>query len=264
MADILEKIIATKRDEIAESRKRISEATLLENGKERKSRDIRNFAMALRNKNAEGMSGVIAEVKKASPSKGLIRPDFFPDQIAASYEKGGAACLSVLTDRQYFQGCPEFLEQARAACSLPVLRKDFIVDPYQVYEAAAMGADAILLIAAVLETAQMKELASLAKQFHMDVLVESHTEEDVEKALQLQGALIGINNRNLRNFTVDLKTTQKLLKGIPDDRTIVTESGIRTKDDVRFIRSLGVNCFLVGEAFMREEHPGQKLRELFF
>lgn len=204
------------------------------------------------------------EVKKASPSKGLIRPDFFPAQIAASYEKGGAACLSVLTDRQYFQGCPEFLEQARAACSLPVLRKDFIVDPYQVYEAAAMGADAILLIAAVLDAQKLQELASLAKDFHMDVLVESHTEEDVEKALQLQGALIGINNRNLRNFTVDLKTTQELLKGIPDDRTIVTESGIRTKDDVQFIRSLDVNCFLVGEAFMREEHPGQKLRELFF
>lgn len=156
------------------------------------------------------------------------------------------------------------LEQARAACSLPVLRKDFIVDPYQVYEAAAMGADAILLIAAVLDAQKLQELASLAKDFHMDVLVESHTEEDVEKALQLQGALIGINNRNLRNFTVDLKTTQELLKGIPDDRTIVTESGIRTKDDVQFIRSLDVNCFLVGEAFMREEHPGQKLRELFF
>lgn len=264
MTDILEKIIATKRDEIAESRSRVSEATLLEKAKERKSGDIRDFAKALRNKNVERLSGVIAEVKKASPSKGLIRPDFFPAQIAASYERGGAACLSVLTDRQYFQGCPEFLEEARAACNLPVLRKDFIVEPYQVYEAAAMGADAILLIAAVLDASQMKELASLAKQFSMDVLVESHTEEDVEKALQIQDALIGINNRNLRNFTVDLKTTQKLLEGIPNDRTIVTESGIRTKDDVEFIRSLGVNCFLVGEAFMREEFPGQKLRELFF
>lgn len=263
MADILEKIIATKRDEIAESRQCISEAVLLEKAKERKSCDKRDFAKALRNKNSEGLSGVIAEVKKASPSKGLIRPDFHPALIAASYEKGGAACLSVLTDRQYFQGCPEYLEAARAACTLPVLRKDFIVDPYQVYEAGAMGADAILLIAAVLDASQMKCLASLAKQFHMDVLVESHTEEDVEKALQIPDALIGINNRNLRNFTVDLHTTEKLLKGIPGDRTIVTESGIRTKDDVQFIRSLGVNCFLVGEAFMREEHPGQKLRELF-
>ncbi len=264
MTDILEKIISTKRDEIAESRSRVSEATLFEKAKERKSSDLRDFRKALRNKNVEGLSGVIAEVKKASPSKGLIRPGFFPAQIAASYERGGAACLSVLTDRQYFQGCPEFLEEARAACTLPILRKDFIVDPYQVYEAAAMGADAILLIAAVLNALQIKELASLAKQFHMDVLVESHTEEDVEKALQIREALIGINNRNLRDFTVDLKTTQKLLEGIPSDRVIVTESGIRTKDDVEFIRSLGVNCFLVGEAFMREELPGHKLRELFF
>jgi len=207
---------------------------------------------------------VIAEIKKASPSKGLLREDFHPADIAKSYEEGGAACLSVLTDADFFQGHEDYLKQARAACSLPVIRKDFIIDPYQVYEARAMGADCILLIVAALGDVMLLELSQLADQLGMDVLVEVHDAQELQRALSLPLKLIGINNRNLRSFDTSLQTTIDLLADIGDDRIVVTESGIHSVDDVKLMRDHKVNAFLVGEAFMRADDPGQQLKSLFF
>jgi indole-3-glycerol phosphate synthase len=211
-----------------------------------------------------GDTAIIAEIKKASPSKGVIRADFRPAEIAADYEKHGAACLSVLTDRQFFQGSEAYLREARAACSLPVLRKDFLVDNYQVYEARAMGADAILLIVAALSLAQMREMEAIAHGLGMAVLVESHDAAELDVALQLTTPLLGINNRNLRTFEVSLDTTLSQLGRIPSDRIVVTESGIVTRDDVELLRDRGVHAFLVGEAFMRAASPGAELARLFF
>lgn len=223
----------------------------------------RGFVAAMERKIAAGEAAVIAEIKKASPSKGVIREDFLPAEIATSYEKGGAACLSVLTDVDFFQGADAYLQQARNAVRLPVLRKDFTVDPYQVYEARAIGADCILLIAACLEDGQMRDLNGLATEIGLDVLVEVHDAEELERALVLPNRLIGINNRNLHTFDVQLETTFQLLDSIPDDRIVVTESGIHTTDDVAAMRGHDVHAFLVGEAFMREEEPGRRLLEMF-
>ncbi len=263
MTDILQKIIAVKKQEIALARAQIPESELRAIIKARNPEDRRSFKAALQKGVDRKSPSVIAEVKKASPSKGLIRPDFYPAEIAKSYEKAGAACLSVLTDEQFFQGSPLYLQEARAACSMPVLRKDFIVDEYQVLQAAAWGADAILLIAAELEIGRLQTLAALAQSLSLDVLVESHNKEELEKALQVPETIIGINNRNLRNFVVDLNTTVDLLGLIPSDRLVVTESGIRSAEDVRFMLDHNVYCFLVGEAFMREPDPGQALQKLF-
>jgi indole-3-glycerol phosphate synthase len=223
----------------------------------------RDFVGALRAKIAAGLPAVIAEVKKASPSKGILRPDFIPADIAQSYAEHGAACLSVLTDQQFFQGSIDYLKQARASCDLPVLRKDFMVDAYQVYEARAMGADCILLIAACLDDAQMKSLEALAMSLDMAVLVEVHDRAELERALQLKTPLLGINNRNLKTFEVSLDATLGMLKDVPADRLLVTESGITTAADVQRMRTAGVQAFLVGEAFMRADDPGQALAQLF-
>jgi len=223
----------------------------------------RGFVTAIQRKLAASQSAVIAEVKKASPSKGVIRENFDPAQIAVSYESGGAACLSVLTDIDFFQGANAYLEQARAACSLPVIRKDFIIDEYQVYEARAMGADCILLIVAALDDAQMQTLDQCARRLGLDVLVEVHDHGELLRALRLDNTLLGINNRDLNTFSTSLATTYDLLAHIPDDRIVVTESGIHTVDDVNAMRKHEVNTFLVGEAFMRAEEPGQELRRLF-
>ncbi|AOS96765.1 Indole-3-glycerol phosphate synthase [Microbulbifer aggregans] len=223
----------------------------------------RGFVTAIEQKIAAGEAAVIAEIKKASPSKGVIREDFIPAEIATSYEKGGAACLSVLTDVDFFQGADAYLQQARSAVRLPVLRKDFTVDPYQVYEARALGADCILLIAACLEDGQMRDLNGLAQEVGLDVLVEVHDGEELERALALPNRLIGINNRNLHTFDVQLETTFQLLDRIPDDRIVVTESGIHTTDDVAAMRGHDVHAFLVGEAFMRDKEPGRRLLEMF-
>ena len=263
--DILDKIIAVKREEIAAAQKTKPLAALREEAA--RQAPPRDFAGALRAKIADGQAAVIAEVKKASPSKGVIRADFRPADIARSYARGNgrvsAACLSVLTDRQFFQGAPEYLAQARAACDLPVLRKDFIIDPYQVYEARAMGADAVLLIVAALRDAQLAELEATARALSMAVLVETHDAEELARALRLQTPLIGINNRNLRNFEVSLDTTLRLLSDMPPDRLPVTESGIATPADVARLRDAGVHAFLVGETFMRAPEPGQALAALF-
>ena len=261
MSDILEKILATKREEIAAARAVMSLAEMRARAEAVPA--PRDFVGALRAKLAAGPPAVIAEIKKASPSTGVIRPDFRPAEIAASYEQGGAACLSVLTDVQYFQGSPGYLIEARAACSLPVLRKDFIVDPYQVYEARAMGADCILLIVAALQLPQMQQLESLAMELGMAVLVESHDAGELDAALQLKTPLMGINNRNLRTFEVSLDTTLDLLPKIGDERIVVTESGILAPADVARMRSHQVNAFLVGEAFMRAADPGAELARLF-
>ncbi len=261
MADILERIVAVKREEIAAARKRRGEASLRADAEGR--RDVRGFVAALRSKIAAGRAGVIAEVKKASPSKGVLREHFVPAEIAASYERGGAACLSVLTDERFFQGSAAYLEQARAACALPVLRKDFMVDAYQVFEARAMGADCILLIAACLDDARMADLESQAHALGMDVLVEVHDGTELDRALRLKTPLVGINNRNLRSFEVSLDTTLELLGRVPVDRLLVTESGILARSDVRRMRDAGVNGFLVGEAFMRASDPGTALADLF-
>ena len=260
--DILNRINARKLEEIAQCKKSLpldQLKTLLH------SQDApRGFANALAAKIASGKAAVIAEIKKASPSKGVLREDFHPAAIAASYESGGAACISVLTDRDFFQGSEAYLKEARAACSLPVIRKDFIIDEYQVYEARAMEADCILLIAASLDDQQLKNLNDLAHFLGMDVLVEVHDAAELERALQLPNRLIGINNRNLRTFEVSLETTLELLKQVPDDRIVVTESGIHAVEDVKLMRVNAVNAFLVGEAFMRADDPGAKLAELFF
>lgn len=261
MSDILNTIIATKGIEIAQGQALRPLATL--KAEAAAQPPTRDFVGAMRAKISQGQSAVIAEIKKASPSKGIIRPDFHPAEIARSYASHGAACLSVLTDRDYFQGAPEYLQQARAACNLPILRKDFMVDVWQVFEARAMGADAILLIAAVLTLEQMRRLEDEAMALGMAVLVEVHNGEELDAALQLQTPLIGINNRNLRSFEVSLNTTISLLGRIPPERILVTESGILGAEDVQLMRRNGVQAFLVGEAFMRLPEPGAGLQQLF-
>lgn len=260
--DILKRIVERKREEVAERQQRVPVQTLLEHIAG--ASPVRGFADALAAKIKAGKAGVIAEIKKASPSKGLLREDFRPADIARSYEQGGAACLSVLTDIDFFQGAGEYLQQARGACALPVIRKDFFIDPYQVYEARVLGADCILLIAACLDNARMGALNDLAHELGMDVLVEVHDEAELKRALLLENRLVGINNRNLRTFEVSLSTTLNLLDQIPEDRIVVTESGIHTAEDVALMREHKVNAFLVGEAFMRADDPGAKLAELFF
>ncbi len=259
--DILKKIVARKVEEIAERSSKVSIDEL--KAQLDAASPPRGFVEAIRAKIAAGKAGVISEIKKASPSKGVMRENFIPAEIAVSYEKGGAACLSVLTDIDFFQGSDEYLQQARAACSLPVIRKDFIIDPYQVYEARVMGADCILLIVSCLEDGQMKELAELATSLGMDVLVEVHDEEELQRSLPLNLPLVGINNRNLRTFDTSLDTTLRMLDQIPEGRIVVTESGIHTPEDVKLMRENNVNAFLVGEAFMRAEEPGERLAELF-
>ena len=262
VSTILHKILARKREEVAERRPRNSLASLEQRIAEQTA--VRGFAAAIAARAVAGRAAVIAEVKKASPSKGVIRADFQPAQIAASYQRGGAACLSVLTDVDFFQGSDAYLQQARAACELPVLRKDFTVDPYQVIEARAIGADAVLLIVAALEQEQMRELAHTAAEVGVDVLVEVHDRAELERALELETPLIGINNRDLHSFETRLETTLELLPYIPADRQVVTESGIHTAEDVALMRNHQVHGFLVGEAFMRADEPGEKLREMFF
>ena len=261
MSDILDKIVAVKRDEIAAARSTRDIASLRRDAESLGGQ--RDFVGSLRAKITAGQAGVIAEIKKASPSKGVLREHFVPSEIAASYARHGAACLSVLTDAQFFQGSAAYLEQARAACTLPVLRKDFIVDAYQLFEARAMGADCILLIAACLDDAQMAELEAQALALGMAVLVEVHDDVELDRALRLATPLVGINNRNLRTFEVSLDTTLRLLKQLPPQRLLVTESGILGRADVQRMRDAGVNAFLVGEAFMRASDPGAALAELF-
>ena len=261
MSDILNKILATKAEEIAAAQAKLPLAEVQSLAAQQTP--PRDFVAAIRNKIAAGKAAVIAEIKKASPSKGVIRADFKPAEIAASYQQGGAACLSVLTDEQYFQGCADYLKQARAACNLPVLRKDFMIDPYQVYEARAMGADCILLIAAALTLPQMQQLEAVAHELGMAVLVEVHNGEELTQALQLTTPLLGINNRNLRTFEVTLDTTLGLLDRISGDKIVVTESGIFTAADVKLMRDHAVHTFLVGEAFMRQENPGAELASVF-
>ena len=261
MSDILQKILAVKREEVAQAQAVKPLAVIQSEAlAQPKARD---FIGALHAKISAGQAAVIAEIKKASPSKGLLREDFRPADIAADYAANGAACLSVLTDRHFFQGAPEYLQAARAACNLPVLRKDFLVDAYQVYEARAMGADAILLIAAALDLAMMQEFESIARSLGLAVLVEVHDGDELDAALQLATPLIGVNNRNLRSFVVSLQTTLDLLPRIPGDRIIVTESGILGVADVALMRQHRVETFLVGEAFMRAPSPGRALAELF-
>ncbi|CTP92188.1 indole-3-glycerol-phosphate synthase [Xanthomonas translucens pv. arrhenatheri] len=262
MSDILRTILAHKAEEVATRSARVPLVDLVERAKV--APPVRGFARALKAAVANGDPAVIAEVKKASPSKGVIRPDFHPADIAVSYEFGGAACLSVLTDEKFFQGHDRYLQEAREACTLPVLRKDFISDPYQVYEARVLGADCILLIVAALDDLQLSELSELALQLGMDVLVEVHDIDELERALQVPVPLIGINNRNLRTFEVSLQTTLSMRDAVPRDRLLVTESGILGAADVAMMRAAGVHAFLVGEAFMRAEEPGEALRQLFF
>jgi indole-3-glycerol phosphate synthase len=261
MSDILNKILATKREEVTAAKAARPLAALEAEAAAQSA--PRDFVGAIRARVAAGGAAVIAEIKKASPSKGVIRPDFRPAEIAVSYAQHGAACLSVLTDRPYFQGAPDYLRAARAACTLPVLRKDFMVDPYQVVEARAMGADCILLIAAALTVSEMQALESLAQSLSLAVLVEVHNGEELDQALQLETPLVGINNRNLRSFEVSLETTLALLPRIPSDRLVVTESGILAPGDVALMRENRVNAFLVGEAFMRAPDPGIELARLF-
>jgi len=260
MADILDRIVAVKREEVALAKARRDELSLRREAES--SRGTRDFVAALRSKIAAGGAAVIAEVKKASPSKGVLREHFVPADIAASYERGGAACLSVLTDARFFKGSPAFLQQARDACALPVLRKDFIVDSYQLFEARVMGADAILLIAACLDDAEMVELEARALSLDMAVLVEVHDAAELERALRLKTPLVGVNNRNLRTFEVSLDTTLALLPRVPADRLLVTESGILAPTDFQRMRAAGVSAFLVGEAFMRAPDPGTALASL--
>lgn len=262
VSTILRRILQRKQEEVAQGRSQQSLADLESRISEQSS--PRGFAAALQQKVARAQPAVIAEVKKASPSRGVIREDFQPAQIADSYQRGGAACLSVLTDVDFFQGANAYLQQARAACELPVLRKDFTVDVWQVVEARAIGADAVLLIVAALDDRQMQELAAAAAEYGLDVLVEVHDRAELERALQLATPLLGINNRDLHSFDTSLQTTIGLLPHIPADRVVVTESGIHTGEDVALMRDAGVFSFLVGEAFMRAPEPGDRLRELFF
>ncbi|VAX11427.1 Indole-3-glycerol phosphate synthase [hydrothermal vent metagenome] len=259
--DILRKIISRKVEEIAERSSKIPQQQLA--GELKKALPPRGFVRAIRNKISKGDAAVIAEIKKASPSKGVLREVFHPADIAHSYEQGGATCLSVLTDVDFFQGADTYLKEARAACTLPVLRKDFIIEPYQLYEARCMGADCILLIAACLEDSQLQELSDLATHLDLDILLEVHDAEELDRALLLDSELIGINNRDLRTFETSLQTTIDLLQQIPEGRIVVTESGIHTSADVALMRENSVHSFLVGEAFMRAEEPGKKLAELF-
>ncbi|CAA6824889.1 MAG: Indole-3-glycerol phosphate synthase (EC [uncultured Thiotrichaceae bacterium] len=261
-ADILEKILQTKQQEIATRSQSTSIEVLRERAAEAAS--VRGFLSALQRKIANNEPAVIAEVKKASPSKGIIRADFHPAAIAASYEKGGAACLSVLTDADYFQGHEDYLQTARKACSLPVIRKDFIIDPYQVYEARAIDADCILLIVSALSDEKLRGLYDLTIELGMDVLIEVHDREELERILPLNAPLIGINNRNLRTFDTSLQTSIDLLPLVPEDTLLVTESGIHTQNDVQQMREHNINAFLVGEAFMRAEQPGDALYQLFY
>lgn len=265
MSDILNKILDVKAQEVAAARKQRDLASLrreVESNTDAR-KDLRGFEDSLRNKIAAGKAGVIAEVKKASPSKGILREDFRPAEIAQSYAAHGAACLSVLTDEQFFQGSPEYLKQARAACNIPVLRKDFLVDVYQVYEARSWGADCILLIVAALEQGLMADLEACAHELGMGVLVEVHDADELSAALKLKTAMLGINNRNLRTFETSLQTTIDLLPRIPNEKMVITESGILTPDDVRKMRDADVHAFLVGEAFMRAPDPGVELGRLF-
>ena len=265
MSDILEKIVAVKHEEVAAAQKKVPLASIRADAESRVL--TRDFEGALRARIAAGQAAVIAEIKKASPSKGVIRADFVPADIAQSYAQGkgavSAACLSVLTDRQFFQGSVDYLKQARASCGLPVLRKDFIVDPYQVYEARAIGADAVLLIVASLDDAQLADFEAIARALDMAVLVEVHDRAELERALRLKSPLLGINNRNLRSFEVSLDTTLAMRAEVPADKLLITESGIHTRDDVRTMREAGVHAFLVGEAFMRQPEPGLALADLF-
>ena len=264
MSDILQRIVAVKHEELAAARQRRSTASWREEAESAACRaTLRDFGAALRGKLSAGQAAVIAEVKKASPSKGVLREHFVPAEIAASYERGGAACLSVLTDERFFQGSNAYLQQARAACALPVLRKDFMVSEHQVFEARALGADAILLIAACLDDAQMAELEAVALALGLAVLVEVHDGAELDRALKLKTPLLGINNRNLRTFEVSLDTTLGLLQRVPADRLLVTESGILAPADVQRMRGAGVHAFLVGEAFMRAPDPGLALAALF-
>jgi len=262
MNDILAKILETKKAEVATARQMRSESDVLREAKSRK--DLRGFARAIEEKIAQGKPAVIAEIKKASPSKGVIRENFNPVDIASSYAAHGAACLSVLTDVQFFQGSYDYLRQARAACTLPVLRKDFMIDPYQIIHARALGADCILLIAAALSPQQLREFEGVAKELGMDVLVEVHDRAELDIALQLDTSLLGINNRNLRTFETSLNNTLDLLEAIPEGKRVVTESGILQPADVKLMRDNGVHAFLVGEAFMRAPDPGVALQQLFF
>jgi len=259
--DILKKIVARKAEEVAarsarEPRTKLAVAAALAD-------PPRGFVAALQARIAAGRPAVIAEVKKASPSKGILRPDFDPAAIARSYEQGGAACLSVLTDVDFFQGSNAHLQQARAACALPVLRKDFVIDPYQVWEARSLGADCILLIAACLDDDRLADLNALARELGMDALIEVHDGVELDRALRVDNPMVGINNRDLRSFAVTLDTTLGLLGRIPDDRLVVTESGILGPEDVALMRRHGVHAFLVGEAFMRAPDPGERLAEVF-
>lgn len=260
MTNILDKILISKKEEVASSKlaKSIHD---LENDI-RNNNDRRPFIAAIEEKFIGKDVAIIAEIKKASPSKGIIRANFNPDQIAKSYENGGATCLSVLTDKDYFQGDPSYIQLVKNQCKLPVLRKDFMIDHYQIFESKALGADCILLIVAALELNQMKELESLAAELDMDVLVESHDEHELEKALQLKTKLIGVNNRNLKTFDVSLQTTINLLNEIPNDKITVTESGIFTSQDINLMKQHGIYSFLVGEAFMRDDDPGKSLKQL--
>ena len=259
--DILKKILARKVEEVDARNRAVSLQELTRRVAEADA--PRGFLSAMRDRVDRGLPAVIAEIKKASPSRGVLREDCVPAQIAASYEQGGAACLSVLTDIDFFQGADVYLQQARLACSLPVLRKDFIIDPYQVYEARVIGADCILLIVAALGDAMLSELLQLAEHLQMDCLVEVHDQAELERALQTPAPLIGINNRDLRSFETSLDVTLDMLGRIPDDRLVVTESGIHTAEDVSLMRGRGVHAFLVGEAFMKAQEPGEKLAELF-
>jgi len=260
--DILKKICHRKVEEVAARAAHLPLTTL--QARLAAAPPVRGFATALETRIAAGQPAVIAEIKRASPSKGVLRADFVPGMIAASYERGGAACLSVLTDIDFFQGSDAYLVEARAACGLPVIRKDFIIDPYQVYEARAIGADCVLLIAACLDDARLRDLSTLAQALGMDVLVEVHDAAELSRALAVPGRLIGINNRNLRTFAVTLETTLDLLNAVPADRLLVTESGILKTESVTLMRGHGVQAFLVGEAFMRAPDPGTELRRLFF
>jgi indole-3-glycerol phosphate synthase len=261
MSDILDQIVAVKRQEVAAAKKRKSLELVRSDALSRVL--TRDFVGAMREKMAQGKPAVIAEIKKASPSKGVLREEFIPADIAQSYAESGAACLSVLTDAQFFQGSVDYLKQARASCQLPVLRKDFMVEPYQIYESRSMGADAVLLIAACLDDAQMADFESIALGLDMAVLVEVHDAQELERALKLRTPLIGINNRNLKTFEVSLETTLNLRASVPAGRILVTESGIHNREDVLRMGSAGVSAFLVGEAFMRAPEPGDALAALF-